>query len=150
MLSFYESLLNRLEALHGDMTRCIAGLAPEALDWTPGEGMNSLTALVMHITQVERHLVGGRVGQDSTGRDAEAEFGASGLDEAALQQHMDDSLAHMRRIFEQLTLEDLRDQRKSPATGKFQTVGWLLCHTLDHTAEHLGQMAITRQLWDRQ
>jgi len=29
-------------------------------------------------------------------------------------------------------------------------VAWALLHALDHTAQHLGHMQITRQLWDQE
>lgn len=48
MLRALEGYLTRLQVLHAELERAIEGLAPEALDWSPGPHMNPLCVLVAH------------------------------------------------------------------------------------------------------
>ncbi len=41
-------------------------------------------------------------------------------------------------------------KRTDPRDGREYTVAWALFHALEHTALHLGQMQLTRQLWEQQ
>lgn len=149
MLAVLEDYLERLGALHADVQRAIAGLPQAALDWLPGPDMNSLCALIVHTCGAERYWIGGVVGRDPSARDRAAEFRAAGLDEVALREHLDESLACARGVLEELALRDLEALRVSPRDGREFTVAWCLAHALGHTAIHLGHMQIARQLWDQ-
>ncbi len=112
--------------------------------------MNSIGALVVHLTGAERYWIGDVAGRDPSGRDRAAEFRARGLDEAELKRRLDGSLAYARGLLEGLTLQDLDAARVSPRDGREFTVAWCLAHALEHTAIHLGHIQIIRQLWDQQ
>ena len=58
MQTFYTDCLNNLQELHNDMEKALEGLPPEALDWLPKPGVNSITALVVHTAGAERFLFG--------------------------------------------------------------------------------------------
>jgi uncharacterized damage-inducible protein DinB len=149
MLSILEDYLERLQALHADIERALEGLPPAALDWAPGPDMNSLGVLVVHVAGAERYWIGDVADQDPSGRDREAEFRVRGLDAAALKARLGDALAHSRAVLEGLTWSDLESSRVSPRDGREFTVAWCLNHALEHTALHLGQMQLTRQLWEQ-
>nr|MBC8492461.1 DUF1572 family protein [Chloroflexota bacterium] len=53
MLSILEDYWERLQALHADIERTIAGLPQAALDWAPGPEMNSLAVLAVHVAGAE-------------------------------------------------------------------------------------------------
>ena len=44
------AVFERLTALHAGLESALEGLPPEALDWTPGPGFNSLAVLITHAT----------------------------------------------------------------------------------------------------
>lgn len=150
MLAILEDYLERLQALHVDIQRTIEGLPQVALEWVPGPDMNSLCVLVVHAAGAERYWIGDVVGRDPSSRERASEFRVHGLDEAALKERLEDTLAHSRGVLEKLTLQELGAPRVSPRDGSEFTVAWCLAHTLEHTAIHLGHMQITRQLWDQQ
>lgn len=150
MISVLEDYLERLQALHTDIERTIAGLLLPALDWVPGPDMNSLGVLAVHVAGAERYWIGDVVGRDPSGRDRAAEFRARGLDAAGLKARLADTLAHSQAVLEGLTLPDMEATRVSPRDGRQFTVAWCLAHALEHTALHLGQMQMTRQLWEEQ
>jgi uncharacterized damage-inducible protein DinB len=149
MLPFYEAFLDRIKELHRDTEKCFSGLPPEGLDWVPGQDMNSLAVLVTHVAGAERYWICDVAGQNPFNRDRDAEFRASGVDEVALKQHLDDALADIEKTLEALTLEDLQAERVSRRNQRTFTVGWSILHAMEHTALHLGHMQMIRQLWDQ-
>jgi len=149
MLPIFEAYLDRLTMLHTEMQRAIEGLPPAALDWSPGPEMNSLGVLATHLAGSERYWVGEVAGGDPANRDRPAEFQAHGLDEAALLARLTASLAHTRATLDRLTLADLEVKRPTMDRGEV-TAAWSLFHNLQHVALHVGQMQLTRQLWEQQ
>ena len=149
MLPFYEAFFDRIKELHSDIEKCFAGVPPEGLDWVPGEDMNSLAVLVTHTAGAERYWISDVVGQNPSDRDRDAEFRASGLDQATLKQRLDDVLVAVEKTLESLTLEDLEAERVSRRNQRTFTVGWSILHAMEHTAMHLGHMQMLRQLWDQ-
>ena len=79
MDSFFIDYLRNLEEIHADIRNTITGVPQEALDWTPGPGINSLAVLVTHLTGAERYWLGDVVAGEPYGRDREAEFRVAGL-----------------------------------------------------------------------
>lgn len=149
MLPILEAYLERLEALHTDMHKTLAGLPLAALDWLPGAGMNSLAVLASHVAGSERYWVGEVAGGDPAHRDRPTEFHIYGLNEVELVARLDATLAHSRMALEKLTLRDLELRRPAGDRGEV-TVAWALFHNLQHIGTHLGQMQLTRQLWEQQ
>ena len=148
MHQLFTDLLDRLQDMHNDMKKCIAGVPVAGLDWVPGEEMNSLSVLVMHTAGAERYIVEDMAGGNPIGRDMDFEFGRTGLDEAALVAHLDEAMEATRKMIAQFSLADLPIERTGSQSKKAYTVGFSLLHSLDHAANHLGHMQITRQLWD--
>lgn len=148
MQGLLADYFERLTRLHDDIKQAIDALPPEALDWVPGAGMNSLAVLVTHTAQSERYWVGQMAGGDDAGRVRSEEFETRGRTADTLVAHLDASLAHSRRTLEALTLAALDDTRPHPERGEVR-VGWSLMHALEHTAMHAGHIQLTRQLWDQ-
>ena len=115
----------------------------------PGEDMNSLAVLATHTAGAERYWISDVAGQNPSDRDRDAEFRASGLDQATLKQRLDDVLVAVEKTLESLTLEDLEADRVSHRNQRTFTVGWSILHAMEHTAMHLGHMQMLRQLWDQ-
>ncbi len=149
MQKYFEDYLDCLAALHTDIEHALEGLPQEALEWAPGQEMNTIDILVVHLAGAERYWIGDVAGQEPSGRDRAAEFRAGGLDEATLRKRLADVLEHSRGVLSKLALEDLETPRISPRDGREFTVGWALAHALEHTALHLGHIEITRQMWEQ-
>jgi uncharacterized damage-inducible protein DinB len=150
MLPILEDYLERLQELHADIVRTIEALPVTGLDWVPGQGMNSLAVLAVHVAGAERYWITDVVGQVPSGRDRDAEFRARGMDAQTLETLLDEAFSHSWAALEGLTLEDLEATRVSARDGHKFTVAWCLAHALEHTALHLGHMQITRQFWEQQ
>lgn len=147
MQTFYADCLNNLQELHSDMEKALEGLPPEALDWLPKPGMNSITALIIHTTGAERFLFGEIIAGDIANRDRDAEFRAEGLSVGELIQHLADSRTYVTSVLENLTLADL--EAKRILRTREVTVGWVVGHALKHTATHLGHIQVMRDMWEQ-
>jgi uncharacterized damage-inducible protein DinB len=153
---FFTDFLERLEVLHDDFRNAIAGLPGEALDWSPGAEMNTMTVLVVHTCGAERYWIGDVAAQLPSDRVRADEFKARGFDEAALVKKLDEASAFARQTLATFTLDDLAALRPLPnpknlptTTQTSFTAGWALLHALEHTAQHSGHIQLTRQLWDQ-
>ena len=78
MDSLFADVIKRFEELHEDYFTALDGLTSEQLDWSPGEQMNSLCVLAVHVTAAERFWVGIAI-DDMTERDRPAEFRRRGF-----------------------------------------------------------------------
>ena len=143
-----EDYFDRLTQLHDEIKAALDGLAPEALDWVPGEGMNSLAVLVTHTAGSERFWIAQMAGGQDVERVRSEEFEAQDLTVEKLVERLDASLAENRHTLEALTVDDLARILPHPDGREFR-VGWSLLHALDHVAQHTGHIQLTRQLWDQ-
>jgi len=148
MQTFFAEYIERLQNCHNDILHEVDGLTPAALDWSPGPDMNSISVLVFHLTGAERFWIGDVAAQDSSNRDRDAEFKVKGLDSTTLNKRLADTLEYARSALEKMSLHDLETRRLLPDGREF-TVAWALLHALEHATEHLGQIQLTRQLWEQ-
>lgn len=150
MNPFFEHYMDVLERLHRELEKSFEGLPQEALDWQPLADTNSMVVLVVHIVGSTRFWVGDVALQESSNRNRDAEFQASGLDAATLKQLLADNRIYVRNALSRLTLEELALPRKSPYHGEqIFSVGWAILHALEHVGLHLGHMQLTRQMWEQ-
>ena len=149
MQPFFADYLNNLQEFHDEIRAVIKGLPQTELDWTPTAEINSLNALVTHLSGAERYWIGDVIAGKPAERDREAEFRVQGLSEQDLLQRLSNNEDYFQKALGLLALQELEEQRTSLRNGRSVTVGWALCHALKHTALHLGHMQITRQLWEQ-
>jgi uncharacterized damage-inducible protein DinB len=149
MQPFYESYMDNLHELHDEIRTAIKELSQEALDWTPGPGMNSINVLVVHLTGAERYWMGDVLLGEPSSRDREAEFQIKGLSSIELANRLSEIENFVKKAMDGLTLVDLDKKRISPRNGREVTVGYLLPYVLKHVALHLGHVQITKQLWEQ-
>jgi uncharacterized damage-inducible protein DinB len=147
MQTFYADCLNNLQELHTDVEKALDGLPPEALDWSPKPGVNSINALIVHLTGAQRFLFGEIIGGQDIHRDRDAEFLAKGLSPDELKQCLSDNLTYISAVLEPLTLADLETKRILRAHER--TVGWVIGHAMKHTATHLGHIQVMRDMWEQ-
>ena len=146
MQPFFADCLNNLQELHTDVEKALDGLPLEALNWSPQEGVNSITALVVHMTGAERFLIGEVIAGESAQRDREAEFRAQDISASDLKQRLVNSRAYVSGVLERLTIADLETKRT--LRQREVNVGWVLGHALKHTATHLGNIQVMRDMWN--
>lgn len=146
---FFKDYLNLLQDCHNGILQAIDGLPSEALDWVPGQDMNSISVLVFHTTGSVRFWVGDIAAQESSNRDRDAEFRVKGVGMDALKKQLADNLEYVRTALDKMNLQDLETKRTNPSNGKELTAAWALLHALEHATTHLGQIQITRQLWEQ-
>ena len=149
MQTFFTDYLKLLEQRHNEILESIEGLTSAALDWSPGPDMNSISVLVFHLTGAERYWIGDVAAQDPKERDRDAEFRVHDVEMDVLRTRVMDNLDYARAVLETFRVEDLETVCTSARDGNMFTVGWALLHALEHTTLHLGQIQLTRQLWEQ-
>lgn len=149
MHEFYKAYFQRLTELHQGINAAVDGLSQEAIDWQPGQVMNSLGVLAAHAAGAERYWIGDVAGQQPSGRIREQEFKAKNKTAAEVQALFEKTLQHSYQVLQNLTLFELKEMRLSARDGHFYSVAWALNHALEHTGIHLGHMQIGRELWEQ-
>ncbi len=139
---------DELSDLQAQARKIIRDLDPAALDYSLGEGFNTLTAIVTHMAGSQRWWVGEILGGRDTHRDREGEFRAAGQGAEALERRLDDALALVKEVLETITPEMLDQPRR--VRERTVTVRYILPHVVAHTALHLGHLEITRQWGESQ
>ena len=148
MQTFFNDYINLLQERHNEILEALEGLPSVALDWSPGPDMNSISVMVFHLTGAERYWIGDVAAQDPAERDREAEFRVHEVGTDILKQRLANNLDYARNALSTFTIQDLETTRAGRA-GRAFTVAWALLHALEHTTLHLGQIQLTRQLWEQ-
>jgi hypothetical protein len=148
MTTFLDDLYDRFHELHIDLIKTVEGLPPSSLDWVPGLEMNSINALVVHLTGAERYLIGVALDEPPE-RDRDAEFNAHGLSVEELKAMLTGADDYIHQGLMRLSLQNLESVHISPRSQKKVTAGWAILHALEHTAIHAGHAQLTRQLWEQ-
>ena len=150
MLSEIHAYLTDFEELREQIKSLLEGLDPEALDWRPIEGAgelatNSLTAMVVHLVGSETYWMKEVIGGKKIVRDRDAEFVTKGLSVPEMRAKIEASGKVTREILSALTEKQLEESRKW--RDRSVSVRWCILHVIEHYAQHLGHMQLTRQLW---
>ncbi|MFC1886464.1 DinB family protein [Thermodesulfobacteriota bacterium] len=144
-----QHYINTLNELRDQVKQQIDGLSQEELDWRPidAEGelsTNSLAVAAVHIAGSEpfwmKEIIDGR----NINRDRAAEFTTKGIELSELHKRLDAAGQITSEVLPFLSAAQLDEERK----WRDQTVSvrWCILHVIDHTAQHLGHMQLTRQL----
>jgi uncharacterized damage-inducible protein DinB len=146
--TFFDDLYNQFHELHTDLVQTIEGLPPEALDWVPGDEMNSINILIVHLTGAERYWIGVVLDKPPE-RDREQEFKVHGLSLEEVKERLSGADEYIHQGLMRLSTKDLMNVHLSPRNQKTVTAGWAVLHALEHTAIHAGHVQLTRQLWEK-
>lgn len=149
MQTYFQDYLKILGTCHADILKALDGLPSSALDWVSGQEMNSINVLVFHLTGAEQYWISDVAAQEPSLRDRDAEFKVHGVDVNILKKRLEDNLTFATNALDTLNLADLESPRISPRDGREVTVAWALLHALEHSMLHLGQIQLTRQLWEQ-
>ena len=149
MQTFFTEYLNLLQDCHKGIREALEGLPSEALDWIPGQDMNSISVLVFHTTGSVRFWIGDIAAQEPSNRDRDAEFRAHNVGMDVLKKRLADNLEYARYALDKMSLQVLETTRTRPSDGREYTMAWALLHALEHATSHLGHIQMTRQLWEQ-
>ena len=145
---FLADILRLLEEKHAEFLAVLERLPPDAMNWQPGEGMNSLAVLAVHSAGAERFWIGDIAMQEPLKRDRPGEFATQNFTAEQAIARLDWSLDYVRSALARLTAADLAAPRANLRDGNETTVGYAVLHALEHTAMHAGHAQLTRQLWE--
>jgi hypothetical protein len=117
----------------------------QELNWRPLASANSLYVLAIHtLANTEENLLGVLCGQPVQ-RQRETEFTAQGMSAKATQVRWAQLRAQLLENLAELSSTDLDQEREHPRRGQL-TGRDVLIIVARHTAEHLGQAELTRDL----
>lgn len=147
--------LARLEELRQSVREVLLGLAEDGLNWKPlPEGANSVYNLAQHAAWVEHWQIGHQIAGQPFPYDWSAgqDLLGTGEDAADLLFWLDEAATTATAVLQPMTAEEMDGSRIIDHNGREREVAvrWFVVHTIDHYAEHLGQMRLTRQLWETQ
>ncbi len=121
----------------------------EMWNWTPTDDeTNSLFVLATHVIGSEHGWIYEILGQGELTRNRSAEFLAKGDSVEKLRAEYAKVGAETREVLDELDVRDLASTRYRESHGTI-TVRWILLHVIAHSSEHLGQMQLTKQLWEK-
>lgn len=142
-----QEYMERLREARAEIFKTLDGLSADALNWHPlPDETNSLFALATHCLGAERRWVHQEVGQQKIERDRAAEFRARGEAGAALHAAYDAVARASEAILARLVETEMSALRGDAPNA--HAVRWCILHVIEHYNEHLGQMRLTRQLWE--
>lgn len=147
MEQFFVDYLDRLQDLHKQIHEVLDGLSDTAVNWHPGDDMNSIAVLVAHSMGAERFWIGDVGLGELSDRVRSAEFEVSGTTCAELKNLLEQTYQYIETALPKISVSDLATTKTSPNHAREFTVGWSLLHALEHTAVHVGHMQIVKQMW---
>lgn len=150
MLPEITQALENLRVLRGKIFETLDGLDAGALNWSPTrEGTNSLFVLATHCIGSEHGWMFEILGRGEQTRNRPAEFRAQGNDLTALREQYALVTQETETLLAARTPEELATTRYRENFGDVNE-RWIILHVIEHYSEHLGQMYLTRQLWEQQ
>jgi hypothetical protein len=150
MIKEIQGYLTTINELQDQIKSLLEGLPQEALDWRPiqGEGdlaTNSLAVIATHLAGSATYLIKEVIGGQPVYRDREVEFVTRGVNASTLKARLDAAAKSVEAVLSPLTAGQTEEDRKY--RDRTATVRWIILHVIEHTAQHLGHMQLTHQLW---
>jgi len=148
---FLTSARDLLRRARDDMRAAIDGLSPDALNWRPaGDDTNSIAAMANHAVTSARTWLSVAVEAPLPDRDRPTEFDFTARDSGDLLAFVDGLFEDCLSLIDSSRTVDWAALRKHWDPGRDIELfpAWALLHALEHLREHVGQMSLTRQLWE--
>jgi hypothetical protein len=151
-IDFYLTHLDHVRQAVRDV---LLGLTADGLNWKPlPAGTNSVYNLAQHVAWVEQWVIGHELGERpfphdwSQGQD----LAGSGEDAADLLFWLDEAATTTGTVLASLERGALDGTHTKDEAGVevIRPIRWFIVDIIEHYAEHLGQMRLTRQLWEAQ
>ncbi len=148
MLPETAAVVGELNELWAEARQMVQDVAPQMLTYKPGDGFNSISAIITHVTGSQKWWIGEMVAGRDMHRDRDAEFRTAEADPAVLVNRINEAEALVNEVLKSVTA-DMADETRL-YRGQPVTVRWILMRVLAHTARHLGQIQIIRKIWGLQ
>jgi DinB family protein len=133
---------------HADMRDAVRGADAAALTWRPAPETNSIAVLTVHTLGSEAEVF--RIAHNAAGsRDRDAEFRTDLQSADDLIALLDAADADLDAAAPQITAADL-DAKRPRRTNPPETMRYWLFQNYGHAREHLGQIYLTKQLYEAQ
>lgn len=117
--------------------------------WLVPEGIsNSAGNLCLHLIGNLNHYIGATLGNSGYIRQRDLEFSLKDVPKAELIQKIDDTIAVLTSVIEQLSQVDLKKEYAHQVFKAPMTTEFFLVHLTTHLAYHLGQINYHRRLLD--
>jgi hypothetical protein len=127
----------------------VADVEPGALNWRPGEDMNTLAVLITHAAGSTRWWLSVAMGAPIPERDRASEFLATSDSPADLLTWFDQMATECAALLDTDVPFDGGVIRDRLGRGDPVEAAWCLLHALTHLREHVAHAQMTRQLWDQ-
>lgn len=149
MLTEIAEYLDSINRQRSKIWKTLESADSACLNWAPtNDEINSLFVLGTHVVGSEHGWIFEILGNGEKTRNRPAEFLAQGNDIHLLRAEFERVAEETRQVLSALTGEDLQTTRNRESHGDV-TVRWILLHVIEHSSEHLGQMELTKQLWEQ-
>ena len=149
MLSEIAEYLDSINRQRTKIWKTLEAADPACLNWAPtNDETNSLFVLGTHVIGSEHGWIFEILGDGEKTRNRPAEFLAQGNSLDNLREEYEREAEETKRVLSALTSEDLQTTRNRESHGDV-TVRWVILHVIEHSSEHLGQMELTKQLWEQ-
>ena len=148
LLTSARDLLRRAR---DDMRAAIEGLPLDALNWRPaGDGTSSIATIANHSLLSTRQWLSVAVGAPLPDRDRPTEFDDAARDAGELLALTDGLFEDCLALVDKSREVDWGALRRHWDPGRDIEIfaAWALLHAVEHLREHVGQISLTRQLWE--
>jgi uncharacterized damage-inducible protein DinB len=131
-----------------EMRVAIEGASPKQLNTKPGgEETNSITVLAVHAMRSTRAWLSFVRSVPAPARVRDEEFVATTPDAGALLALVAGLDRDCTALLDPGATIDWSSER-AISSGEIVTTAWALMHAIEHLREHMGQIALTRQVLD--
>lgn len=121
----------------------------ESWNWAPtSDETNSLFVMATHVIGSEHGWLYEILGNGEKTRNRPAEFLAQGNSLDALRAEYDRVANQTGQVLTALTENNLSAMHYRESHGNVSG-RWIILHVIEHSSEHLGQMYLTKQLWEQ-
>ncbi len=142
-----DAYIERLDYLIDELKNALQGISAEELDWVPlSADSNSVCVLATHAAGTQSGWIHQVVGGIDISRSRDAEFATKGATHDELVALLNRTASTTRTVIDGLSTADLHRVHET-ADGQRVSTRWAILHTLEHVAQHLGHLTLTRQLY---
>lgn len=147
MIPQFETACKILEDLHMDIMTLLETVGSDGMNWTPEiNDINSMYAIANHTILSQYWWIRENLNQEKIERNRPAEFNALAEDLKSLRILFKEIESLTQKVLEKLQQQETQALRQ--VKERQVTIEWVVLHVIEHTALHLGQMQIMKQLWE--
>lgn len=130
-----------------DIMTLLETVGSDGMNWTPEiNDINSMYAIANHTILSQYWWIQENLNQEKIERNRPAEFNARAEDLKSLRILFKEIESLTQKVLEKLQQQETQALRQ--VKERQVTIEWIVLHVIEHTALHLGQMQIMKQLWE--